>query len=278
MIHSDAICSIASSGLSVGTGLRLARIVSASVFTGCMAGFWSESRLNFRRAGCSARIVSAVCSVVIARTSGASVLRYSARLASDTRAAVAKRSWSSGSLLPSALMSARRASFQAEQVTAVDQLGMFRVLTDVGDHRLIKARWCQVDQVHRAGEFLVLARRHLGGDKDAEVADALMHRIDNRLPLATISRSSSYKSVIQPRACCGGVMSSPQEQKTMIGERMLRRSMRTPSSVRSAPDVSLLPTNRLSAIHCISPALSNTGLPHQVSNSRKRAASVSTLE
>ena len=56
----------------------------------------------------------------------------------------------------------------------------------------------------------------------------------------------------------------------MIGDLMLRRSTRTPSEVRISPDVSLLPTNRLSAIHCISPALSSTGLPHQVSKSRKR--------
>ncbi len=73
-------------------------------------------------------------------------------------------------------------------------------------------------------------------------------------------------------------MLSPHEQNTMIGERMLRRSTRTPSEVRISPEVSLLPTNRLSAIHCISSALSSTGLPHQVSNSRKRWASVSTLE
>ena len=63
----------------------------------------------------------------------------------------------------------------------------------------------------------------------------------------------------------------------MIGERMLRRSMRVPSDVAIWPVDSRLPTNRLSAIHCISSAFSRTGLPHQVSNSRNRSASVSTL-
>ena len=72
-------------------------------------------------------------------------------------------------------------------------------------------------------------------------------------------------------------MSSPHEQKTMIGERMFRRSMRRPSEVRSWPVLSLLPTNRLSVMYCISSALSRTGLPHHFSNSRKRGASVSTL-
>ena len=73
-------------------------------------------------------------------------------------------------------------------------------------------------------------------------------------------------------------MSSPQEQKHDDRRLMLRRSMRTPSEVRISPVDSLLPTNRLSAIHCISSAFSSTGLPHHVSNSRKRSASVSTFE
>src|SRR5271157_1700169 len=97
-------------------------------------------------------------------------------------------------------------------------------------------------------------------------------------PLATISLTSSYRSRIQSSACCGGVMLSPQEQKQTIGDLMLRRSIRTPSEVRSSPVDSLLPTNRLSAIHCISPEFKSTGLPHQVSNSRKRSVSESTLE
>ena len=41
----------------------------------------------------------------------------------------------------------------------------------------------------------------------------------------------------------------------MIGDLMLRRSMRSPSEVRISPAESLLPTNRLSAIHCISPGV-----------------------
>ena len=51
-------------------------------------------------------------------------------------------------------------------------------------------------------------------------------------------------------------MLSPQEQKQTIGDLMLRRSIRSPSEARIWPVASLLPTNRLSAIHCISPALS----------------------
>src|SRR3954447_26579062 len=85
-------------------------------------------------------------------------------------------------------------------------------------------------------------------------------------------------SVIQPSACCGGVMLSPQEQKTTIGDLMFRRSICRPSRVRRSPAVNLFPTNRLSAIHCISPAFIRIGLPHQVSNARNLSVSVSTFE
>jgi hypothetical protein len=51
-------------------------------------------------------------------------------------------------------------------------------------------------------------------------------------------------------------MLSPLEQKTTIGERMLRRSTAVPSEVRISPAASLLPTKSSSTIHWISSALS----------------------
>src|SRR6516225_2907541 len=69
-------------------------------------------------------------------------------------------------------------------------------------------------------------------------------------------------------------MSSPHEQNTMIGDLMLRRSIRSPFELCSSPETSLLPTNSWSAIDCISSAPSSTGLPHHFSNSRKRGGSV----
>jgi hypothetical protein len=47
-------------------------------------------------------------------------------------------------------------------------------------------------------------------------------------PQARRSSSLPYRSTIQPSACCGGVMLSPLEQKQTIGERMWRRSTRSP--------------------------------------------------
>ena len=53
-------------------------------------------------------------------------------------------------------------------------------------------------------------------------------------------------------------MLSAFEQKTTIGERILRRSMREPSEDLTAAEESLLPTNNSSAMNCISQALSST--------------------
>ncbi len=72
-------------------------------------------------------------------------------------------------------------------------------------------------------------------------------------------------------------MSSPQEQKTMMGDLMLRRSTRTSPEKKISPFESLFPTNNSSAMNCISTAFSRTGLPHHFSKSRKRSASVSTF-
>src|SRR5207342_2234005 len=50
-------------------------------------------------------------------------------------------------------------------------------------HRLIKTRWQRVDQVDIAGEFPVLLSGHGSGDKDAEVTDLVVDRVDDGLPV-----------------------------------------------------------------------------------------------
>lgn len=108
------------------------------------------------------------------------------------------------------------------------------------------------------------------------MSNALMERVDNRLAARDdlVLMMVKVQNPVEP--CCGGVMSSPLEQNTMMGLLMLRRSIRRPSEVRSSPLESLSPTNSSSAIHCISSALSRIRLPHHFSKSRKRGASVST--
>ena len=43
------------------------------------------------------------------------------------------------------------------------------------DDRLVEAWRHEVDQVHRARELVMLARRHLTGNEDAEVADGVVN-------------------------------------------------------------------------------------------------------
>ena len=71
VIQEDVARSIASSGLSALTGWRDARTDSASAFTGCIIGFWSENAAKRSRLGCVARIASAASSVTAPRTAGA---------------------------------------------------------------------------------------------------------------------------------------------------------------------------------------------------------------
>ena len=73
------------------------------------------------------------------------------------------------------------AGLETEQVVALHQLGIFDRFVDTRDHRLVKPGRHQIDHVHRIGKFLVLLRRHLSRDEDAEMPNALMQAIDDRL-------------------------------------------------------------------------------------------------
>ena len=72
-----------------------------------------------------------------------------------------------------------------------------------------------------------------------------------RWPRAFTSSTLAYKSGIQFKACCGGVMLSPCEAKTMIGDLIAFKSTRSIPRIAS-PVANLLPINRLSKIQRIS--------------------------
>src|SRR5208282_499870 len=76
---------------------------------------------------------------------------------------------------------AQRTRLQAEPVTAVPDRLVVDIIARLRYHRLIKPGWQQVDHVHEADKLLVLLRGHLAGDEDAEMPDALVQRIDDRL-------------------------------------------------------------------------------------------------
>src|SRR6201989_60638 len=117
----------------------------------------------------------------MARTAGRIRALYTPRVTSETRAAVAKATSSSGLLPPILRMSSSLRVSRLNQVVALHQLGIFDRFVDTRDHRLVKPGRHQIDHVHRIGKFLVLLRRHLSRDEDAEVPNALMQAIDDRL-------------------------------------------------------------------------------------------------
>ena len=96
-----------------------------------------------------------------------------------------------------------------------------------------------------------------------------------RCPSTLISSALEYRSGIQFKACCGGVILSPCEAKTIIGDSIFFKSTRSPSKIAS-PLASLLPINKFSTIQRISASVMKQKPPHQRSNSMNRSASVST--
>ena len=75
VIQDEACFSMASSGLSALTGLRLARTCFAIGLIADMNGFRSEKSSKRSRFGCMARIASAIGSVTEARTQGSAKVR-----------------------------------------------------------------------------------------------------------------------------------------------------------------------------------------------------------
>ncbi|CAB3654957.1 hypothetical protein LMG26840_03012 [Achromobacter dolens] len=73
------------------------------------------------------------------------------------------------------------ALLERQHVVAVGQVGVGRVRRLVGDLGLVDAGRQHIDHVDVGGEFLVFLARHAAGHEDAQVADALMHGIDDGL-------------------------------------------------------------------------------------------------
>ncbi|MPL74766.1 hypothetical protein SDC9_20583 [bioreactor metagenome] len=73
------------------------------------------------------------------------------------------------------------APLDRHDVIALGQLVPRLVCSLVADDGLIDPRRQQVDQLDVAGELAVLLAPHGGGDEDAEMADAFVHRVDDGL-------------------------------------------------------------------------------------------------
>jgi hypothetical protein len=76
-----------------------------------------------------------------------------------------------------------RSRLEAEEIFAIDELAVRRLVADVADDGLVKARRRRLDHFHAGDELPVLLRRDLARDEDAEVPDAVMQRVNDRLPV-----------------------------------------------------------------------------------------------
>src|SRR6516225_6043795 len=105
-----------------------------------------------------------------------------ARLVSDTRAAAAKQRSSAASLPPSARMSSKVLASPHHPLSG-REIGVRGALALGLERRLVKPGRQRVDQVDVARELAVLFLGDAAGHEDAEVADGLVDRVDDRLPV-----------------------------------------------------------------------------------------------
>ena len=156
---------------------------------------------------------------------------------------------------------------------------VFDGVVHFGNHRLVKTGRHQIDHIHRLRELAVLLCRHLAGHEDAQMANALVKAIDDRLAglddliLVVIEVEDPVQRLLRRRDVVAPG-TEPDDRRFDIAQ----VDPQAVGAARSSPAASLLPTNSWSAIACISGAFSSTGLPHHFSNSRKRDASVSIFE
>src|SRR5215469_14317058 len=76
-----------------------------------------------------------------------------------------------------------RARLAAHDPVTSNQIGAGYAVRFGLKHRLIKTGWQRVDQVDIAGELAVLLSGHGSGDKDAEVTNLVVDRVDDGLPV-----------------------------------------------------------------------------------------------
>ena len=180
---------------------------------------------------------------------------------SETRATVSKRRWSAASLCRGRECRRVCAARVSRHICRRRDRG-WGVFVSLDQNHLVKTGRHDVDQIHVERELLMLLVRDFAGDKDAEMADALVQRINDRLPIRDqivdvivkiedpIERLLRRRDVVAERA--------EDDDRRLI----LRRSMRSPSRVRRSPPLaSLFPTNNSSTMNWISSALEEPESP-----------------
>ena len=137
------------------------------------------------------------------------------------------------------------------------------------DDQLIETGRQQIDQIDVLDKLRDYLQGDLAGYENAEMADMVIQGVDDGLFAgADVVHALVQIQKSEPSACWGGVMLSPNEANTRIGERMLRKSTRCPSLVTIWLVDSLLPTNSSSVMVWISSPFNRKNPLHHFSNSR----------
>ena len=120
----------------------------------------------------------------------------------------------------------QRTRLERQQILSVYQVGPLGPRLDLPDHGLVQAGGHHIDHFDARGELGMLLGRHLARNEDAEMTDRLVQRVDDGLAVGDDLAVLAVEVGDPAQRLLGGVMSSPHEQNTMIGDLMLRRSTR----------------------------------------------------
>jgi PAS domain-containing protein len=128
-----------------------------------------------------------------------------------------------------------RAGLAAHHPLAGHKVGVVDRVALRRQHRLVEPGGQHVDQVDIRGELVVLLPGDAGRDEDAEVADLVMDGVDDGLAPGADVVDALVEVEDPAERLLLGVILSPFEQNTTIGERMERRSIAVPSGARMFP-------------------------------------------
>ena len=74
-----------------------------------------------------------------------------------------------------------RPGLETEEILALDELPVFGLVRDLDDRRFIKPRRHRFDHLHARDELTMLLQRDIAGDKDAEMSDRVVQRVNDGL-------------------------------------------------------------------------------------------------
>ena len=156
---------------------------SAAAFTAVIKGFWLLNASYCSRSGCKLRIISAICGVTMRLDPGLHEFLVGREI--DLRDALGGREAPLvlGRIAAHGADVVERPRLAAHDPLADGKIGTGGVAALGLERRFIEPGRQHVDQIDIAGELRVLLLGDAAGNEDAEMADGLMNRVDDGLPI-----------------------------------------------------------------------------------------------